>query len=311
MAATANRSWSARNRASNRTRSSSRTSRTSTRSRTGALVAPETGTYRLGVTGVKGELTIGGKPAVQATTYSQWGEPLKLTDVRLEKGQRYPLRFQAETGSTGVPGLFWKRVSTAPEQDLKAGTADADVIVAVVGLTSDLEGEEMAIKVEGFAGGDKTSLDLPAEQRELLAWAKALGKPLVVVVMNGSAIDLSWAKDNAAAILEAWYPGQSGGAAIADVLTGRADPGGRLPSPSTAASPTCRRSTITRCRAAPTATTRARPCIRSARVSRTRRSTMRRCASNRSLERPRTASSSRRKSPTRASATVTKWRSCT
>jgi beta-glucosidase len=196
---------------------------------TGALVAPETGTYRLGVTGVKGELTVAGKPAVQASAYSQWGEPLKLVDVRLEKGQRYPLRFQAETGSTGVPGLFWKRVSTAPEQDLKAGTADADVIVAVVGLTSDLEGEEMAIKVEGFAGGDKTSLDLPAEQRALLERAKALGKPLVVVVMNGSAIDLSWAKDNAAAILEAWYPGQSGGAAIADVLTGRTDPGGRLP----------------------------------------------------------------------------------
>jgi beta-glucosidase len=196
---------------------------------TGALVAPETGTYRLGVTGVKGELTVGGKPAVQASAYSQWGEPLKLTDVRLEKGQRYPLRFQAETGSTGVPGLFWKRVSTAPDQDLKAGTADADVIVAVVGLTSDLEGEEMAIKVDGFAGGDKTSLDLPADQRALLQRAKALGKPLVVVVMNGSAVDLSWAKDNAAAILEAWYPGQSGGAAIADVLAGRADPGGRLP----------------------------------------------------------------------------------
>ncbi|MCS0632594.1 glycoside hydrolase family 3 C-terminal domain-containing protein [Telluria mixta] len=196
---------------------------------TGALVAPESGMYRLGVTGVKGELKVGGKPAVQASTYSQWGEPLKLTDVRLEKGQRYPLRFQAETGSTGVPGLFWKRISTAPEQDLKAGTADADVIVAVVGLTSDLEGEEMAIKVEGFAGGDKTSLDLPAEQRALLERAKALGKPLVVVVMNGSAIDLSWAKINAAAILEAWYPGQSGGAAIADVLTGRTDPGGRLP----------------------------------------------------------------------------------
>jgi beta-glucosidase len=196
---------------------------------TGALVAPESGTYRLGVTGVKGELTVGGKPAVQASNYSQWGEPLQLTDVRLEKGQRYPLRFQSETGSSGVPGLFWKRVSTAPGQDLKAGTADADVIVAVVGLTSDLEGEEMAIKVEGFAGGDKTSLDLPADQRALLERAKALGKPLVVVVMNGSAVDLSWAKDNAAAILEAWYPGQSGGAAIADVLTGRTDPGGRLP----------------------------------------------------------------------------------
>ena len=196
---------------------------------TGYLVAPATGTYRLGVTGVQGALTVGGKPAVQASKYSQWGEPLTLTDVRLEKGQRYPLHFQAETGSSGVPGLFWKRISTTPDADLKAGTKDADVIVAVVGLTSDLEGEEMAIKVDGFAGGDKTSLDLPAEQRALLQQAKALGKPLVVVLMNGSAVDLSWAKDNAAAILEAWYPGQSGGLAVADVLAGKTDPGGRLP----------------------------------------------------------------------------------
>jgi beta-glucosidase len=195
----------------------------------GYLVAPETGTYRLGVTGVKGALTVDGKPAVEALAYSQWAEPLQLRDVTLVKGQRYPLRFHAETGGSGVPGLFWKRISTDAAADLKAGTADADVIVAVVGLTSDLEGEEMALKVEGFAGGDKTSLDLPAEQRRLLESAKALGKPLVVVLMNGSALDLSWAKENAAAILEAWYPGQAGGLAVANVLTGRADPGGRLP----------------------------------------------------------------------------------
>ena len=196
---------------------------------TGYLVAPESGTYRLGVSGVQGELTVAGKPAVQATKYSQWGEPLTLTDVRLEKGQRYPLRFQSEAGASGVPGLFWKRVSTAPDADLRAGTADADVVVAVVGLTSDLEGEEMAIKVDGFSGGDKTSLDLPADQRALLERAKALGKPLVVVLMNGSAVDLSWEKDNAGAILEAWYPGQSGGLAVANVLAGKSDPGGRLP----------------------------------------------------------------------------------
>jgi beta-glucosidase len=128
-----------------------------------------------------------------------------------------------------VPGLFWKRISKNVEADLKAGVAGADVVVAVVGLTSDLEGEEMAIKTEGFAGGDKTSLDLPADQRALLQRARALGKPLVVVAMNGSAIDLSWARDNAAAILEAWYPGQSGGLAVANVLAGKADPGGRLP----------------------------------------------------------------------------------
>jgi beta-glucosidase len=196
---------------------------------TGYLVAPETATYRLGVTGVKGELTVGGKPAVRVDAYSNWGEPLKLTDVKLEKGQRYPLRFQSETGSTGVPGLFWKRISTNPDADLQAGAADADVIVAVVGLTSDLEGEEMAVNAEGFSGGDKTSLDLPADQRHMLERAKALGKPVVVVVMNGSAVDLSWAKANASAILEAWYPGQSGGLAVANVLAGKSDAGGRLP----------------------------------------------------------------------------------
>lgn len=196
---------------------------------TGYLVAPETGTYRLGVSGVRGELTVAGKPVVEAADYSKWGEPLKLSEVRLEKGQRYPMRFHAETGSTGVPGLYWKRISTDPDADFTAGTLDADVIVAVVGLTADLEGEEMAVKVEGFEGGDKTSLDLPSDQRRLLERAKALGKPLVVVLMNGSAIDLSWAKDNAAAILEAWYPGQSGGLAVANVLAGKSDPGGRLP----------------------------------------------------------------------------------
>ncbi|WP_211923169.1 glycoside hydrolase family 3 C-terminal domain-containing protein [Duganella radicis] len=195
----------------------------------GYLVVPESGTYRLGVSGVKGTLTVGGKPAVEATAYSRWAEPLQLHEVKLEKGQRYPLSFHAETGGTGVPGLFWKRISNDAAADLKAGAADADVIVAVVGLTSDLEGEEMAIKTEGFSGGDKTSLDLPADQRRLLEQAKALGKPLVVVLMNGSALDLSWAKDNASAILEAWYPGQAGGLAVANVLTGRTDPGGRLP----------------------------------------------------------------------------------
>jgi beta-glucosidase len=195
----------------------------------GSLTAPESGLYRLGVSGVKGALTAGGRPLVEAAKYSQWAEPLQLHTVQLEKGQRYPLQFAAETGNSGVPGLFWKRISAAPEADLKQGTAGADVIVAVLGLTSDLEGEELALKVDGFSGGDRTSLELPAEQRKLLEQAKALGKPLVVVLMNGSALGLSWAKENASAILEAWYPGQSGGLAVANVLTGRANPGGRLP----------------------------------------------------------------------------------
>ena len=196
---------------------------------TGFLVPPETGTYRVALTGVKGALMVDGKPAVNADAYSRWSEPLKLTEVRLEKGHRYPLRFESDSSASATPGLFWKRISTNPDADLAAGVAAADVVVAVVGLTSDLEGEEMPVKVDGFSGGDKTSLELPADQRALLRKAKALGKPIVVVTMNGSPINLAWEKDNAAAILEAWYPGQSGGLAIANTLSGKNNPAGRLP----------------------------------------------------------------------------------
>ena len=197
---------------------------------TGFLVPPETGTYRIALTAVKGSLQVDGKPAVTAARYTQWAEPLHLVEVKLEKGKRYPLQFQAEAGTTSAATtMFWKRISTDLDKDLAAGVAGADAIVAVVGLTSDLEGEEMPVHVEGFSGGDKTSLELPADQRALLEKAKKFGKPLIVVAMNGSAINLGWAKDNAAAILEAWYPGQSGGLAVANVLTGRINPSGRLP----------------------------------------------------------------------------------
>jgi len=147
----------------------------------------------------------------------------------MEKGHRYPVEVAADAhGGAGV-GLSWKRVSRNPEAELAAAAANADVIVAVVGLTSDLEGEESPVDLPGFKGGDKTTLDLPPDQRRLLEQAKATGKPLIVVAMNGSPINLSWEKANASAIVEAWYPGQSGGLAVARVLSGRSDPGGRLP----------------------------------------------------------------------------------
>jgi beta-glucosidase len=152
-----------------------------------------------------------------------------LVEVQLDKGGRYPVHFQSEAGVSAGTGMFWKRISTDLDQDLAAGVADSDVVVAVVGLTSDLEGEEMPVQVDGFSGGDKTTLDLPADQRRLLEKAQAVGKPLIVVLMNGSAVNLAWAKDNAAAIVEAWYPGQAGGLAIANILSGKANPAGRLP----------------------------------------------------------------------------------
>jgi len=101
--------------------------------------------------------------------------------------------------------------------------------VAVVGITSDLEGEESGVDQPGFKGGDRTSLDLPKEERQLLEAVQATGKPLVVVVMSGSAIALNWAKEHANAILQAWYPGEEGGTAIAETLAGANNPAGRLP----------------------------------------------------------------------------------
>jgi len=194
---------------------------------TGFLVPPESGTYRIAMTGVKGSLATDGA-AVRAPDHSGWNDPLTFTDVVLQKGRPYALRLEAESGGV-APGLHWKRVVTDLDARMEAAVAEADVVVAAVGLTSDIEGEEMPLSIDGFAGGDRTTLDLPADQRRLLERAQALGKPLVVVLMSGSAIDLSWAKAHAAAVVQAWYPGEAGGTAIADVLAGHSDPGGRLP----------------------------------------------------------------------------------
>jgi beta-glucosidase len=105
----------------------------------------------------------------------------------------------------------------------------ADVVVAFVGLSPNLEGEEMPIKVDGFAGGDRTDVKLPEVQEAMLKAVAKTGKPMVVVLMNGSALAVNFAQEHAAAILEAWYPGEAGGTAIAETLLGGNNPGGRLP----------------------------------------------------------------------------------
>ncbi len=105
----------------------------------------------------------------------------------------------------------------------------ADVVIAVVGITSELEGEEMSVSEPGFLGGDRTSLDLPQPEEELVQLVAQAGQPLVVVLMNGSALSINWEKVHANAILEAWYSGEEGGTAIAETLSGKNNPAGRLP----------------------------------------------------------------------------------
>jgi beta-glucosidase len=107
----------------------------------------------------------------------------------------------------------------------------SDVAILVAGLSQRVEGEEGQREgvEEGASKGDRTDLDLPSVQEDLLKAVHATGKPVVVVLINGSAVAINWAKEHAAAIVEAWYPGEEGGTAIADVLFGDYNPGGRLP----------------------------------------------------------------------------------
>ncbi len=126
--------------------------------------------------------------------------------------------------------LDWKPpVDILREEAVKVAQR-ADVVVAFVGLSPDLEGEENGgLHVEGFSGGDRTDVKLPRAQKDLLEALGATGKPIVVVLMNGSAVAATWAAQNANAILDAWYPGEEGGTAIAETLAGANNPGGRLP----------------------------------------------------------------------------------
>ena len=152
-----------------------------------------------------------------------------VVDVTLERGRRYAIRIESVPRRFASTRLVWLPPQPDAEARAVAAARAADVVVAVVGITSDLEGEESGVDQEGFKGGDRTSLDLPREERQLLEAVQATGKPLVVVVMSGSAIAVNWAKQNANAILQAWYPGEEGGTAIAQTLDGTNNPSGRLP----------------------------------------------------------------------------------
>ena len=160
-----------------------------------------------------------------------WGNTASLGRVHLEKGR--PAKLDVTYGRMGdgkaEAQLIWTPANDAPDPAAVAAARAADVVVAVVGITSHLEGEEMPIDVPGFLGGDRTNLDLPKPEEELVEAVAAAGKPMVVVLMNGSALGVNWEKEHANAILEAWYSGEEGGAAIAETLSGKNNPAGRLP----------------------------------------------------------------------------------
>jgi beta-glucosidase len=125
--------------------------------------------------------------------------------------------------------LNWKLAAETLREQAVALARQSDAVVAIVGISPRLEGEQMPLHIDGFSGGDRTSIALPAVQQQMLQAVAATGKPLIVVLMNGSPLAINWAQQHASAILEAWYPGARGGEAIVNTLLGRNNPAGRLP----------------------------------------------------------------------------------
>jgi len=157
------------------------------------------------------------------------GEPAHVTTVlegiKAVVGKEVKVNYQK--GCYVVDTLNYKR-----DEDFKPAletASNADAIVFVGGISPRLEGEALQVKIDGFDGGDKTNLDLPAVQTALLKELKKTGKPVILVLMNGSALSINWENENIAGIIEAWYGGEAAGQAVANVLFGDYNPSGRLP----------------------------------------------------------------------------------
>jgi beta-glucosidase len=202
---------------------------------TGKITPRVSGRYQLGMLSTCNlQVTLAGEP-VLVTRYqfrNEMGDPRlrKSKWLELKAGTSYPIEVTAgETYGDARVELVW----APPRPDLRAeallAAASAEATVLVMGLTSNLEGEQMEVKLEGFDGGDRTELELPKPQRELIRDVVALGKPVVLVVLSGSALGLGWEQRHVPAILTGWYPGQAAGEALARVLFGATNPAGRLP----------------------------------------------------------------------------------
>ncbi|HXJ46341.1 MAG TPA: glycoside hydrolase family 3 C-terminal domain-containing protein [Candidatus Dormibacteraeota bacterium] len=196
---------------------------------TGFLLPPETGDYLVGFTGQDGwRLWLDGN--LVAEDWNIHHPATTLTKkIQLEKDHPYPIKIEYfQDMRSSEARLIWSLPDEEGRRAVEAARA-ADLVVMVLGLSARIEGEEMKVNAEGFSGGDRTSIDLPAPQEQLLERICAIGKPMILVLMNGSALGINWANANLPAILEAWYPGGQGGTAVAEAIAGDFSPAGRLP----------------------------------------------------------------------------------
>lgn len=196
---------------------------------TGKLVPPETGRYWVGGRGL-GDYQVFLDDSLVAAFNSEHEINTRWTPLELTAGEAPDLRVEFKPRrADAAMELVWAPPSSEMEAQAMEAVEMADAVVLVLGLSPRLEGEEMRVEVPGFAGGDRVDIGLPVIQQRLLENVVATGKPLVLVLMNGSALAIPWPAEHVPAILEAWYPGQAGGTALADILFGDYNPAGRLP----------------------------------------------------------------------------------
>jgi beta-glucosidase len=195
------------------------------------LVPPVTGKYAIGAEAFNGfDIFIDGKLFIHGRT-SDHDPRREYEFIELEAGKKYEIQFDYPQNNTeyATARLVWDVPNPKLKEEAVELAKNADVVVLCMGLSPSLEGEEMKVKVPGFDHGDRLDIQLPSSQTELIREIQQLGKPTVLVLLNGSALAFNWEANYIPAILEAWYPGQAGGTAIADILFGDYNPSGRLP----------------------------------------------------------------------------------
>lgn len=195
---------------------------------TGVMIPPKSGDYVLGVV-AEGAVRLFIDGQLVINSWHRDSERPLSTTMPLEAGRSYQIRLEyAQLTTKGRIQFGW--IAPGDDDTLEralAAAAKADHIILTLGLTPDLEGESMRVTAEGFKGGDRTTIQLPATQKELLEKVAALKKPTIVVLTTGSAV--SFDQDQADAVLLCWYYGQRGADAVADAILGDYDPAGRLP----------------------------------------------------------------------------------
>jgi len=195
----------------------------------GTIIPPSTGEYALGINACNGVRFYFNDSLY--TSFDNIHHPLqKSFYIDLEKGKEYPVKIEFFSyGNDPVARLLWSKPDKNMETRALKTIEESDLTILFMGLSPYLEGEEMPIHVEGFSGGDRTDIKLPSTQLNFIKKVVSTGKPVILVLMGGSAIAVNYSDQFIPGILHAWYPGELGGKAITEVLFGEYNPSGKLP----------------------------------------------------------------------------------